>query len=141
VLPRLRGSGLAGVPEAADWPCLVFTPSRAPLDELAVAVASVAGVDAAGVRISLDADPAGFALTARQAAETAAGSRVTRSGAEGLPRQRRLLLVVDQFEQLFTQCPDGGAAPSIPLRAGRGRKLSARTRTRSSCGPVRACRL
>jgi WD40 repeat protein len=106
VLPRLRGSGLAGAPEAAAWPCLVFTPSRAPLDELAVAVASVAGVDAAGVRIGLDTDPAAFALTARQAAATGAGGPAPAFGAEGSGRQRRLLLVVDQFEQLFTQCPD-----------------------------------
>jgi hypothetical protein len=108
VLPRLRGSGLAGVPEAAAWPCLVFTLSRAPLDELAVAVASVAGVDAAGVRAGLGTDPAAFALTARQAAATGAGSPATAFGSEGSRRPRRLLLVVDQFEQLFTQCPDEG---------------------------------
>src|SRR6185437_8899274 len=35
VLPRIRGAGLASVPGSASWPCLVFTPSRAPLDELA----------------------------------------------------------------------------------------------------------
>jgi WD40 repeat protein len=108
VLPRLRGSGLAGVPEAAAWPCLVFTPSRAPLDELAVAVASVAGVDAAGVRAGLDTDPALFALTARQAAAAGGDSQAPTLGAEGARRPRRLLLVVDQFEQLFTQCPDEG---------------------------------
>jgi WD40 repeat protein len=76
------------------------------LDELAVAVASVAGVDAAGVRTGLDTDPALFALTARQAAAAGTDSPAPAFGAEGLGRQRRLLLVVDQFEQLFTQCPD-----------------------------------
>ena len=68
VLPRLRGSGLAGAPGAASWPCLVFTPGRAPLDELAVRSALLAGADAAAVRRGLGEDPAGFALTARQAA-------------------------------------------------------------------------
>ena len=68
VLPRIRGAGLASAPEAASWPCLVFTPTRAPLDELALRVAVLAGADAAAVRRGLDADPAGFALTARQAA-------------------------------------------------------------------------
>ena len=68
VLPRIRGAGLASAPGSAAWPCLVFTPAGAPLDELALRVAVLAGADAAAVRRGLDADPAGFALTARQAA-------------------------------------------------------------------------
>ena len=68
VLPRIRAAGLAAAPGAASWPCLVFTPTRAPLDELALRVAPLAGADAAAVRRGLAADPAGFALTARQAA-------------------------------------------------------------------------
>lgn len=90
VVPRLRAGGVPDRPEVRDWLCLVVTPGEAPLDELAVAVAGVAGLDAVGVRRELRADPAGFALTAAQAA-----------GAD-----RRLVLVVDQFEQLFTRCPD-----------------------------------
>ena len=39
VLPRMRGAGLASAPGSAYWPCLLFTPARAPLDELAVRVA------------------------------------------------------------------------------------------------------
>lgn len=92
VLPRIRREGLAEAPEAKDWPCLVFTPGPAPLDELAVRTAALAGIDAISVRTSLESGPAAFALTARQAAlKQSAG---------------RLLLVVDQFEQLFTRCPD-----------------------------------
>ena len=68
VLPQIRAAGLPGAPEAAWWPRVVFTPTRAPLDELALRVALLAGADAAAVRRGLDADPAGFALTARQAA-------------------------------------------------------------------------
>ena len=54
----------------------------------------------------LDADPAGFALTARQAAlaQPAGRGRETRTAAAAAAT--RLLLVVDQFEQLFTQCAD-----------------------------------
>jgi Novel STAND NTPase 1 len=66
VLPRIRGAGLVAAPESARWPCLVFTPTRAPLDELALRVAVLAGADAATERQGLDADPAGFALNARQ---------------------------------------------------------------------------
>jgi WD40 repeat protein len=106
ILPRLRREGLAAAPESAAWPCLVFTPGRAPLDELAVRVALLARTDAAAVRRQLEAEPAGFALTARQAALTQGGVSTTDAQAPGSPEQHRLLLVVDQFEQLFTQCPD-----------------------------------
>jgi transcriptional regulator with XRE-family HTH domain len=68
VLPRIRAAGLAAAPGAASWPCLVFTPARAPLDELALRVAPLAGADAAAVRGGLEVDPARFALTVRQAA-------------------------------------------------------------------------
>ena len=103
VLPRLRGAGLGAAPEAASWPCLVFTPGSQPLDELAVRVAPAAGADAAAVRRELAAGPAGFALTARQAAL----AHPDAADGDGLPDragQQRILLVVDQFEQLFTQC-------------------------------------
>ena len=111
VLPRIRGAGLAAAPGSARWPCLVFTPTRTPLDELALRVAVLAGADAAAVRRGLNADPAGFALTARQAALTPAPGQGSTPGSlaagrPSQPRGQRLLLVVDQFEQLFTQCAD-----------------------------------
>jgi WD40 repeat protein len=103
VLPRIRGQGLASAPDAASWPCLVFTPGRAPLDELAVRVAALAGSDAGVLRQTLATDVDAWVLTARQAALAHAGPTDPRSG-EG--REPRLLLVVDQFEQVFTQCSD-----------------------------------
>ena len=108
VLPQIRGAGLAAAPEAARWPCLLLTPGPAPLDVLAVQVAHLAGVDAAAVRRGLDDDPARFALTARQAALARPGGPPGEPGSSppGPPREQRLLLVVDQFEQVFTQCPD-----------------------------------
>ena len=109
VLPQVRAAGLASAPEAASWPCQVFTPTRAPLDELALRIAPLAGADAAAVRRGLDADPAGFALTARQAALAQPGPARDLDGSEGRDQpQRRLVLVVDQFEELFTQCADEG---------------------------------
>jgi hypothetical protein len=101
VLPRLRKSGLAGAPEAASWPCRVFAPGRRPLDELAVQIAPLARADAAEVRERLAADPDGFALTARQAALDAADRSAAVPSAAG---QRRVMLVVDQCEQLYTSC-------------------------------------
>ena len=107
-----RGRGWRSAPGSASWPCLVFTPTRAPLDELALRVAVLAGADAAAVRRGLDADPEGFALTARQAALApppgSAGRPEGAAAGRHQPQQRRLLLVVDQFEQVFTQCPDEG---------------------------------
>jgi len=81
----------------------VFTPGSRPLEELAVRVAPAAGAGASAVLRELPAEPGSFALTARQAAlarpDTATGG--------GLPEgagQRRVVLVVDQAEQVFTQC-------------------------------------
>jgi WD40 repeat protein/transcriptional regulator with XRE-family HTH domain len=112
VLPRIREAGLAAAPGAASWPCVLFTPTRAPLDELALRLAPLAGADAAAVRRGLAADPDGFALTARQAALTGppglAGEPDGRPAQRDQRRPRRLLLVVDQFEELFTQCDQEG---------------------------------
>jgi hypothetical protein len=93
VLPRLDSGGLGGAPPAGPWPRAVLTPARSPLDELATHVAPLAGVDAAALCRSLREDPSGFALTARAAA--------LRTDGPG-----RLLIVIDQFEQVFTQSPD-----------------------------------
>ncbi|HTT50700.1 MAG TPA: helix-turn-helix domain-containing protein [Streptosporangiaceae bacterium] len=113
VLPRIRADGLAAAPGAASWPCLVFTPTHAPLDELALRVAVLAGTDASAVRRGLDTSPEGFTLPARQAAlarppgPAGDGDGSAAEGGQPSP-QRRLLLVVDQFEELFTQCADEG---------------------------------
>ncbi len=110
VLPRIRRTGLAGAPQAASGACLVLTPTRAPLDELALRVGSLAGTDAAAVRRELDIDPAGFALSARQAAlaQSPETSDALNGAAQRDQPQQRLLLMVDQFEELFTQCADEG---------------------------------
>jgi transcriptional regulator with XRE-family HTH domain len=113
VLSRIRQSGLAAAPEAASWPYLVLTPTRNPLDELALRVAPLAGADAAAVRRGLEADPGRFALTVRQAATSqpdrpGGDSGGSAAGQDQPPRQRRLLLVVDQFEEVFTQCAEEG---------------------------------
>ena len=113
VLPRIRAAGLASAPGAACWPCVVLTPTRAPLDELALRVGLLAGTDASAVRRGLAADPAGFALPARQAAlarppgPAGDGGGPAADGGQPSP-QRRVLLVVDQFEELFTQCAEEG---------------------------------
>jgi len=110
VVSRIRADGLAAAPEAASWPCVLFTPTRAPLNELALRVAPLAGADAAAVRRGLAADPGGFALTARQVVLSgppgSAGVPDDRPAHRDQRRPGRLLLVVDQFEELFTQCAE-----------------------------------
>jgi WD40 repeat protein len=109
VIPRLIAAGLG--------PHRVITPGEAPLSELAIAVAPLARTDAAALHRSLQEDPTGFALTARQAAaagtaDDAGGGAGTavRAGEQGhlglLAGRGFLLLVIDQFEQVFTQCAD-----------------------------------
>jgi hypothetical protein len=104
VLPRMRANGLEGAPDAASWPAVVLTPTRAPLSELAVGTAMLAGAEATAVLATLTRDPAAFALLARQAAL----AQAEKAGTPGNPTadrgQQRLLLLIDQFEQLFTQC-------------------------------------
>jgi transcriptional regulator with XRE-family HTH domain len=111
VLPRIRAAGLEAAPGSQAWPRVLFTPTQAPLDELALRVGALAGADAAAVRRELEDAPAWFALTARQAA--LAGPPGPAGDSDGLvaeqdrqPAERRVVLVVDQFEELFTQCPD-----------------------------------
>jgi conflict system STAND superfamily ATPase len=128
VLPRIRGAGLVSTPGSASWPCLVFTPAREPLDELALRVAVLAGADAAAVRRGLDTDPEGFALTARQAAlaQPPGPARDPGRPSAGRHQLRRLLLVVDQFEQVFTSArmmgSGGRSSPPCtqPPPSGRG---------------------
>jgi WD40 repeat protein len=92
VLPRIGEI----TPDGTTWPHLVLTPARSPLSELAAQAAQRTGKDAATLRRTLREEPAGFALTALEAAGTPGDGSV----------RGRLLLVVDQFEQVFTQCGD-----------------------------------
>src|SRR5215813_3194096 len=110
VLPRIRADGLAAALGATSWPRVVLTPTRAPLDELALRVGVLAGANAAAVRRGLETAPTWFALTVRQAALAGppgqAGDPDGRSAERDQPPRRRLVLVVDQFEELFTQCAE-----------------------------------
>jgi WD40 repeat protein len=88
-----RGSSGA----AGSWPQVVLTPGRTPLQELVARTAHLAGeppLTALAVLESIRQTPQDFAALATQAA-LAAGD-VT----------GRLVIVVDQFEELFTQCED-----------------------------------
>ena len=110
VLARLGTDGLPGAPEARSWPRLLFTPGTKPLDELAVRIAPLVAMSAVDARRSLAADPGQFRLLARQAALAEQPPDQGLGGpapSDPAPRHR-LVLVIDQFEQLFTLCRDEG---------------------------------
>ena len=113
LLPRLAAGGLG--PGSERWPRRVIRPTASPLRELAMALAELAGADPVSVYRSLRAAPDEAPMLAEQAARTAAGrgadpgSDGSAAAAAGAPP--RLVLVVDQLEELFTagQDADGDA--------------------------------
>jgi WD40 repeat protein/class 3 adenylate cyclase len=98
------------VPGSNRWPRVVMTPTKDPLTELAARLAAVGGPDALAVRDGLAGHPDQAHLAIRSAVLAAAAR-----GAEEPPGSgdgaARLVLVIDQFEQVFTLSPDlGGEA-------------------------------
>ncbi|MEW2397129.1 XRE family transcriptional regulator [Streptomyces sp. NPDC046862] len=85
LVPRLR---------AASTTVVVLTPGPRPLEECAVRLGALAGVTPGGLYEELRRDPANLGRVVRQVA--------ARSGAV----DGGLVLVVDQFEEIFTLCPD-----------------------------------
>src|SRR5690242_9279169 len=108
LLPRLAAGALA--PGSERWPRRVIRPTASPLRELAMHLAEMAGTDPVSVYRSLAAAPDEASMLAEQAARTATGRGADRSSngpssaAAGAPP--RLVLAVDQFEELFTAGED-----------------------------------
>ncbi|WP_327584232.1 caspase family protein [Nonomuraea sp. NBC_00507] len=83
----LRAGLIPALRQDDDVSCIMLAPGADPLGALARELAELCGGDPARLRAIIESDPSG----ARR----------------GLPG--RLLLVVDQFEEVFTACPDGAA--------------------------------
>lgn len=81
------------VPREPAGRAVVFTPGPRPLEECAVRLASLVGASPGRLAAEFAADPRGLHLCVRQAVATR-------------PDGEDLLLVVDQFEELFTLCED-----------------------------------
>jgi WD40 repeat protein/energy-coupling factor transporter ATP-binding protein EcfA2 len=97
LLPAVKRGELR-VPGSRTWPHMVLTPGDRPLDTLANRLAEPAEMTPEAIRTDLGADPARLATILRRALRRAAGGHEVPGG--------RLLLVVDQFEELFTACQD-----------------------------------
>ena len=104
LLPRLAAGALG--PGSERWPRRVIRPAASPLRELAMHLGEVAGADPVSVYRSLLAAPGEAPMLAEQAVRAAAG-RGADPGSGGpaevaAAAPPRLVLVVDQFEEVFT---------------------------------------
>jgi WD40 repeat protein len=98
LLPALaRGLQVQG---SERWPCRVMTPTKEPLTELATQLAALGGGNALMIANALATDPGHAHLTARQA--VLASTALERRPSATSDSTVRLVLIVDQFEQVFT---------------------------------------
>ncbi|MGH3909952.1 MAG: NACHT and WD repeat domain-containing protein, partial [Pseudonocardiaceae bacterium] len=107
LVPRLAADLL--VPGSAAWPRRVLTPTDRPLDELAMHLADLSGADAASVRRSLAQDPQQAPLLVRQVLQAAPRATTGLASDDGQVPPR-LVLIIDQFEELFTLVDEDDAA-------------------------------
>ena len=111
LMPWLAAGAL--VPGSQRWPRRVIRPGGSPLRELAMQLADIAGADPVSVYRSLSAVPDEAPMLVEQAVRIAA-ARGPIAGPDGPADAAacappRLVLVVDQFEELFTARADGDA--------------------------------
>ena len=105
LLPILAGG--QQVPGSDRWPHIVMTPTKDPLTELAARLAAVGGPDALAVRDGLARHPDQAHLAIRSAVLAAAARRDEEPPTPS-DSDARLVLIVDQFEQVFTLNPNLG---------------------------------
>ncbi|GHI09177.1 hypothetical protein AQI88_13050 [Streptomyces cellostaticus] len=99
----LRAGLLAGLDQAAlpgsdRWPKMLFTPTAEPLRALATQLATLTGTDPAALTATLTADPHQCVPLLRRA--------LGHHHCGGGENPARVVLVVDQFEEIFTLCSD-----------------------------------
>lgn len=92
LLPAIRAGKLPG---SQEWSTILLTPGEHPFEELALQLGALLGIATGVLRADLEADPANLDLAVRQTLV-------------GRPPLAHLLLLVDQFEEVFTLCGDEG---------------------------------
>ena len=92
LLPAIRAGKLPG---SQEWSTILLTPGEHPFEELAIQLGALLGIATGAPRTDLEADPANLDLAVRQTLV-------------GRPPLAQVLLLVDQFEEVFTLCGDEG---------------------------------
>ncbi|MFQ5813242.1 MAG: adenylate/guanylate cyclase domain-containing protein, partial [Anaerolineae bacterium] len=92
LLPSVWAGAL---PDSEDWQTLVITPGAHPLEELSVRVSLLGGIEPSALHEALQTRPPALHLAVKQ-------------GLADESEQVKLLLVVDQFEEVFALCRDEG---------------------------------
>jgi WD40 repeat protein len=106
VIPALR-SGVLGEPGSAAWPVALFTPGTRPIEELAGQLARVAGLDSSSFAATLWSRPESSAELIRQAMPaTEVAKSADGDGRVAGQVEHCLVMVIDQFEEVFTACSD-----------------------------------
>jgi transcriptional regulator with XRE-family HTH domain len=101
LMPRLAAGALG--PGSDKWPRRVIRPTASPLRELAMVLADISGADPVSVYRSLSAAPDEAPMLAEHAVRAAAGRGAGTGPVDAAACDPpRLVLVVDQFEELFT---------------------------------------
>lgn len=105
-------SGDLSIPGSTAWPQIRMTPGSRPLTELVSHTAALAGVSVGTSVGDVREDPARFAGLVRQAA-------IAHARQSGRDVPGRVVLIIDQFEEIFTLCEDAAerAAFVAALRA------------------------
>jgi WD40 repeat protein len=116
MIPALAAGGLA-LADCQTWPTLLFSPGGHPLMEFAGQLAPMAGLTVEEIASILRSDPSSCGQIVRRAMVVAAGVAQSDDNgdgpggsddgqSDGKVQERRLIVVVDQFEEVFTACPD-----------------------------------
>ncbi|MGK5544617.1 nSTAND1 domain-containing NTPase [Streptomyces sp. URMC 127] len=110
LVPELR-RGVLPVPGASRWPVVTMHPGEQPVGELVSRLADATAADPDHLRRALRGGGAGALARAVHAAlnrrpRQAARLRQGGAGPDGAAAPKRAVLVVDQFEEVFTLCPD-----------------------------------
>ncbi|WP_190024061.1 nSTAND1 domain-containing NTPase [Streptomyces hiroshimensis] len=104
LVPELR-RGVLPVSGSSRWPVVTMRPGEHPVEELLVRVADAVAAEPDHLRRALGRGGAGALARAVHAALNRRPRRAGSAAAEG-GEPARVVLVVDQFEEVFTLCPD-----------------------------------
>ena len=97
------------VPGSSSWPVVSMTPTTRPLTELAARLAELDGRDPASIRPGLAETPGNADLLISEITQAVAGRERDGGQDQAVPGEAgRLVLIIDQFEQVFADASEEG---------------------------------